>query len=264
MHRDSDSPRAAAAFPPGGEEVIRLPLGLCVGSRVLVPFVNAYLVPAGGGWVLVDAGPPGCERAILATLDRHGMARESVRWIVVTHGHFDHAGSVPALKRLLPHAGVLMHAADRPLVEGAWPRALRAGCWRSVPQALAARALGPLLKSRLRAWSPELLAGVTWLEQPESETPVDLRPFGIEAEALRTPGHSAGSLSLLLPGGGVVTGDVVQAAVLVEDAEALRHSHLRLAALRPRRLYRGHGRPAGGEVLDRMVKAGRLDAPGLE
>jgi glyoxylase-like metal-dependent hydrolase (beta-lactamase superfamily II) len=118
-----------------------------------------------------------------------------------------------------------------------------------------------VLKGRIRPWPPDLLAEVTWLEEAESETPSDLRPFGIRAAPLLTPGHSAGSLSILLPGGDVLTGDVVQAAVLVEDAEGLRRSHGQLATLRPRRLYRGHGRPVSGEVLDRMRKAGRLDSP---
>ncbi len=67
--------------------------------RVPVLFVNAYLVETNGGFALVDSGL----RGIGATLIRAAVearfgpgARPGA--FVLTHGHFDHAGSARALR----------------------------------------------------------------------------------------------------------------------------------------------------------------------
>src|SRR3954462_12804898 len=66
-------------------------------------FVNTYFIgdPAGAhGWILVDAGLPGfADRIRQAAQQRFGhSARPSA--IVLTHGHFDHVGSLRALADL--------------------------------------------------------------------------------------------------------------------------------------------------------------------
>ncbi|HVE78093.1 MAG TPA: MBL fold metallo-hydrolase, partial [Gemmatimonadaceae bacterium] len=77
--RDDALPRAT--FAPGVE-------------RVMTVFVNAYLVGVPDEpWVLVDTGLPG-----FAPMVRRAAARRFGEFafpeaIVLTHGHFDHAGS---------------------------------------------------------------------------------------------------------------------------------------------------------------------------
>jgi glyoxylase-like metal-dependent hydrolase (beta-lactamase superfamily II) len=75
-------------------------------ERVPVVFVNAYMVdvdPADRtqGWVLVDTGLPGIGASLIqrAAAARYG-AHVAPYGIVLTHGHFDHAGSARALARL--------------------------------------------------------------------------------------------------------------------------------------------------------------------
>ena len=64
---------------------------------------NTYLVVAAGSAVLVDAGVGHPEH--LAALARAlADARSSLRTVVVTHGHADHASGAPAVARAHPAA----------------------------------------------------------------------------------------------------------------------------------------------------------------
>ncbi len=91
--------------------------------RVPVLFVNAYLVDINpgipeDGWVLVDSGLRGIGGAEI----RHHAARRygagsPPRAIVLTHGHFDHAGSARALARQW-NAGVFAHRLESPYLSG--------------------------------------------------------------------------------------------------------------------------------------------------
>jgi glyoxylase-like metal-dependent hydrolase (beta-lactamase superfamily II) len=58
---------------------------------------NAYLVGDAKAWVLVDSCTPGNEKRILRAAKRRFGPDSRPSAIVLTHGHFDHAGSAAAL-----------------------------------------------------------------------------------------------------------------------------------------------------------------------
>nr|MBA2604607.1 MBL fold metallo-hydrolase [Acidobacteriota bacterium] len=66
--------------------------------RVPVLFVNAYLVETNGGFALVDSGLRGIGATLIrAAVEARFGPRARPGAIVLTHGHFDHAGSARAL-----------------------------------------------------------------------------------------------------------------------------------------------------------------------
>ncbi len=71
--------------------------------------VAAYLLPGDDGWTLLETGPSSCRSALLAAIDRAGVARSEVRRVFVTHIHLDHAGGVGALADELPRATFYAH-----------------------------------------------------------------------------------------------------------------------------------------------------------
>jgi glyoxylase-like metal-dependent hydrolase (beta-lactamase superfamily II) len=77
------------------------------------------LVEGRDAW-LIDTGLVGEPALIRGKLRRLGLAPESVRGILLTHGHLDHAGNLAALKEWTG-ARVHGHPAEQLHVDGAYP-----------------------------------------------------------------------------------------------------------------------------------------------
>lgn len=58
----------------------------------------AYLIGAGRGWVMYDAGWPDSFPAFRTTLKEKGIRFEDIRYLVISHFHMDHAGAAETLK----------------------------------------------------------------------------------------------------------------------------------------------------------------------
>ena len=231
--------------------------------RVPILFVNAYLVDitpnqSDGGWFLVDTGLRSAGASLIrqAARRRYGP-RSAPRGIVLTHGHFDHAGSAAILAE---HWGVPLfaHALELPYLTGqsAYP-----------PQD---PTVGGALAMMSRAF-PRGAMDVTNYVVPLSNGSV---PFASEWQVLHTPGHTPGHLSLwrekdrvLLAGDALATMNQESwtttitmprelrwpPAPLTTDWDAATASLQRLAALRPHTVVAGHGLPMAGEqVADLM------------
>ncbi|MEV4947304.1 MBL fold metallo-hydrolase [Streptomyces sp. NPDC053755] len=227
--------------------------------------INAYLL-LGRRPVIVDAGAPGSGRRIHDQVAAHGVDPTDVSLIVLTHGHLDHFGAAAELRRLTG-APVAGHVADL----GPY----RTGRVRKpyLPTGPMGRLLARNRNLHVRAepLEPDVLVhGETALED-----------FGIAARIMPTPGHTAGSVSVLTDDGDLVAGDLIANSFmgLIPGKPANPPFHddpLRnLASLRrmldldPTRLHVGHGTPLEtGRVrrwaarehrrLSRLEAAGRL------
>lgn len=220
-------------------------------TRVPIVFVNAYLVgDPGGPWALVDTGLPGAAPLVRAAAEARFGDRPPEA-IVLTHGHFDHAGNVRALADAWD-VPVYAHPLELPYLTG---RSDYAPQDPTIPGAISflSRAFphgGIDLGSRVHALpddgSVPGMPGWTWLH---------------------TPGHSAGHVSLwresdrtLLAGDAVTTVDldswtsqVTQErefdrppAPFTPDWGASRASVEALASLAPETVGAGHGRAIAG------------------
>ena len=222
---------------------------------------NLYLIKEGTAWVLVDAGLRGYADTIRSTAREFVGSIAPPVTIVLTHGHFDHVGSLPALLETWD-VPVFAHAMERPYLTGVSPYP-----------------------------PPDPLAGgglMTWLSKLYPRGPIDLgRRFEPLSESkaipgltewkwIPTPGHTAGHVSLFRERDRVlIAGDAVttvkqesMSAVMTQRPElhgppayytpdwaTASESVRRIAALEPDILATGHGEPRRGPVMRAELRA---------
>lgn len=217
---------------------------------------NAYLIPAQAGYVLLDTGDPGFTFRLFQTLARHAVAPKQIKLIILTHTHFDHIGGLWAIQAQ-SHAPVLVHAAEADdLATGRV----------TIPPG----AIGP---TRLLSWLGQKASPLFHFPGYRAEfvinEDISLAEFGLAGRILHTPGHSPGSISVILDNGAAFVGDLCPNTwynrwllrshfpPYADDIEAVYASWRKLLASPARRLYPGHGAPYPAEALRREMTFGQ-------
>jgi glyoxylase-like metal-dependent hydrolase (beta-lactamase superfamily II) len=200
---------------------------------------NAYLIQGEAGAVLVDSGSPGEAQTILRAMKKSGVDASSLRLILHTHAHIDHAGSSLELRRLTG-APTAIQAADAALLRGGRNGPLP-------PTRLEARLIKPFVDRPFPALEPDICF----------DDALDLTAYGVDGRVMQTPGHTAGSISVILGNGDAIVGDVMMGGVLgghwmgrrpnfhyfAQDLDAVRRSVSALLRAAPERFLVGHGGP---------------------
>jgi glyoxylase-like metal-dependent hydrolase (beta-lactamase superfamily II) len=227
---------------------------------------NAYLVGNGQSWVLVDACTPGHEGLIRRAAARRFGGGSRPRAILLTHGHFDHAGSAAALADTWK-VPIYAHPLEIPYLtrQDRYPA-----------MNLKVPGFFSLLARFLPVSTTDLGARVRPLE-PGRPLP-ELQDW----EMIETPGHTPGHVCFFRRRDGVlVAGDAVTTmnldsfwATVTKRRQVCKHpvqasmdcvvagrSVGLLAELKPAWIAAGHGAPmrAGVDDLERL--AGTLQAP---
>lgn len=140
-----------------------------------------YLVERGDDVAFIEAGTSLGVPRLLALLAARGIARERVRYVIVTHVHLDHAGGAGALMAALPRATLVVHARGaRHLID---PSKLIAGATAVYGAAAVAQMYGEIL--------PVPVARVL---APDDG---DALPFGAaELAFIDSPGHARHHFSI--------------------------------------------------------------------
>lgn len=214
-------------------------------------YAQSYWLLSETSAIAVDTGPAGCARRLLEVLATTNVGNGTVRLILVTHGHLDHFGSAAAL-HALTGAPIAVHAADA--------EALRQG--RNdpavlVPHGLVSRIVRSLPLNLGGAPVPGITPQRTFTEAWR------LDEFGIPGEVVPTPGHTPGSVSVVLDDGRALIGDLLMGGMLspqrptwpffVWDASALRASVARLIELGVRTFYPVHGGPFEAPAVQKWL-----------
>jgi glyoxylase-like metal-dependent hydrolase (beta-lactamase superfamily II) len=215
--------------------------------KIKLSVSNAYLV-MGKKTILVDAGAPNEADKILAAVKRAGVDEKDFSLILHTHGHIDHAGSTAELKRRLG-IPVAVHEVDAFMLKTGTNGEVKPRNWE-------AGLVKTMLVRPFEAVEPDLIV--------REET--SLTDFGVNANIIFTPGHTKGSLSVLVENEAII-GDVMMGGWMggrlfgsrpnyhyfIDDLDAVHASMNKVLSFKPVKLYVGHGGPlSAADALNRF------------
>ena len=152
-----------------GAEIVQIPLRLS----------NAYLIKTRTP-ILIDTGTYGDMPELERQLIDNGVGVRDLRLVIVTHAHADHAGLASELRQRTG-AKIVLGAGDV-------DQAGRGKNDDLKPTSFFAGLIKPTIPSNFPEFTPDA---------PVSE-PLDLAPWGIQGKVVQMPGHTPGSVVVVL------------------------------------------------------------------
>ncbi len=213
---------------------------------------NCFVLQAESA-ILIDAGGPKKAGKFRRDLDKLGLSPSDIKLIVLTHGHFDHIGSAREIRDLTA-ARIAMHGRDKETLEKGVAR---------IPPGVTA--WGRALHGVLSLAAPLIRFPAAPVDIVLEDESFSLADFGIPGKIIPTPGHSRGSVSVVLESGEAFVGDMAMSGlplrlspglpIFAEDVSLLKKSWETLLALEVKMLYPSHGRPLHpGEMRKALVR----------
>jgi hydroxyacylglutathione hydrolase len=192
---------------------------------------KAFAIESRGKLFLIDAGSPGQEKTILKQLAR--FSSQPLEMIVVTHAHFDHYGSAQAL-RSLTGAKIAIGRDDYDDMCRGQTKIDHTHGLGSIGKLLL-----PLVEALLK---PTPTKADIILNDGDS-----LAQFGLQAVVLRTPGHTRGSITIVLNQTIAFVSDLIvtqpklsSQCFYADDWAMIAASLKRVQATHPSQVYAGH------------------------
>ena len=221
-------------------------------DTIRLGMTNCFLL-RGEGAVLVDTGIPGKAKAFVRWLARLGAEPSAVRLIVMTHGHLDHAGSARAIQAATA-APIAMREPDRGWLERG-----------EVTAPPAVTAWGRVLMAAQRPFAALVHLERAKVDLVIGDEGLDLAPFGVTGRVIPTPGHTPGSVSVLLASGDALVGDLAMngfplrrgpgAPIFADDLELVRAGWRTVLDAGATTIHPAHGRPFPAATLRRALAA---------
>jgi glyoxylase-like metal-dependent hydrolase (beta-lactamase superfamily II) len=149
---------------------------------------NAYVIECAHP-ILIDTGTAADMDDLRTALADLSMRPQQFGLVIVTHAHHDHAGLANELQKAYG-VKIMLGAADAEQAARGEDDTLKS-------QNLTGALLKPWLVKDFPAFTPDVLVS----------SPIDLEPYGVSGTVLPMPGHTPGSLVVLLSNHAAFVGD---------------------------------------------------------
>ncbi|HDS06417.1 MAG TPA: MBL fold metallo-hydrolase [Bacteroides sp.] len=205
--------------------------------RISLGGVSAYLLFKPGRAVLVDCGRGGLMNRILEALQGAGLQPEMLELLILTHAHFDHAGTAARIKAATG-CRIMVHRSEADRLRKGFTQLPGGTRWKARVLVGLARVFARRL-GKYEGVEPDILA----------DTSYDLKEeFGFPARVIHTPGHTPGSMVVLTEAGEMFSGDTFFGLEgkeyfppFAEDLTALLESWKMIRSLPVKVIYPAHG-----------------------
>ena len=199
---------------------------------------NAYLLSVSNSNLLVDAGNEGKIQDLEITLRHKGLDFSDLDIVIVTHSHYDHVGCLVEIKEK-SGAKILVHRDEANfLINGYTPFPKGTMFFSKIIYRIGSHFFSG--RTKYPPVEPDILVdGECELVKPD-----------ISIKILPTPGHTSGSICVIINNECAIVGDtlfnVIPGSVyppFANDRNELIKSWIKLLSTECRNFYSGHGKP---------------------
>jgi glyoxylase-like metal-dependent hydrolase (beta-lactamase superfamily II) len=218
--------------------------------QIMMGFDQCYLLQS-DGVIMIDAGAPGKLNCFVEAMEKAQIPVHELRLVVLTHGHWDHVGCAKEIKEMTG-AKIALHEREAPWLENSL-----------TPLPPGVTVWGRLLASSLAKFIRPAHIQATNVDLKIGNEGFSLSEYGIPGKVIHTPGHSSGSISVLLESGEAFVGDMAMnrfplrlkpgLPIFAEDASEVKDSWLRLLKEGVRTIYPAHGKPFSAEAIRKVL-----------
>jgi len=205
----------------------------------------------GEGVILIDGGFPHKLANFKDGLAKASIQPEEIKLIILTHGHWDHIGSTRDIKQLTG-ARVLIHEKDMHyLAEVKQTSPTGFTPWGKIMSALLSL-ITPF--THIPTFEVDIVAG---------DEELSLSEYGIPGRLIHTPGHTWGSVSVLLDSGEVFVGCLAMNSfpmrlnpglpIFGDDIQLVKNSWKKLLDMGTKTVYPAHGEPFPAQVMHKLI-----------
>ncbi len=212
---------------------------------VLLNNVKSFIIK-GEKTIIFDAGRKGDSSRIIKALEENLIPIEEVSLIIISHAHTDHYGDLFKLKEI-SKAKVAVHICEAKYLKNGINSEL---ITKNI-------ALKPLLKlfslTKVTGVEPDLLV----------DEKLDLKDYGVDGVIIHTPGHTKGSLSLILNDGNAIVGDLITTSKksnhpslpgIYSDIKSIKKSIFDVLGFKPSNIFTSHGGTYTQSDIESLVK----------
>lgn len=196
---------------------------------------NCFLVECGENSILVDTMREGGRNTILES-----CKGKNIRLIVLTHGHVDHVQNASFLSAHF-NAPIAMHESDVSLIANNLNQPLFAHTLTG--KIVLYASIRSMNKDKIEQFTPSVM-----LKEGDS-----LSDYGIPASVIELPGHTNGSIGLMVDGDGkeFIVGDALMhligsagRSMLYTNREMMEESAKKISRSEAKIIHFGHGSSA--------------------
>jgi len=216
----------------------------CTIYQLLEGRSNSFLINSQNNYILIDTGRANSWKKLSSKLDEI-LGKNKLSGLILTHAHFDHVENTAKIKekyksRIIVHQSELEYImqGNSPLPKGS-----------NLATGFMVNVLGKKLQSKYQyeKVNPDIIVGEKY----------DLIDFGFNAYIIHTPGHSKGSMSIIIDNEIAVVGDAMFGVFgnsiylpFADDPETMIKSWNKLINTNCDLFLPGHGKEISQKLLE--------------